>query len=461
MCPLRTFIPAKATVHLTARDTTDRLRALAPVPFEPLAQPDEMASSVMLDASRRFQTIVGFGAALTDASAETFFKLPKAKQTEFLAACFDPVKGLGYSIARTNIHSCDFSSDSYSYSNTPGDHALKDFSIEHDLEFRLPFIKLAIQAAGGNLPLYASPWSPPAWMKTNGDMKNGGKLKPDCRQAWADYYVRFLQAYRAQGLNIWGLSVQNEPMARQRWESCLYTAEEERDFVRDYLGPTLHTAGFADVKLMIWDHNRGLMHQRAQEVFNDPEASKYVWGTAFHWYPYPAESFDNVRKVAEAFPDKQLMFSEGCVEQFDPAKLDAWSHGERYGKNELLDLANGACGWTDWNILLDETGGPNHVGNFCFAPIHADLRTGSLTYCSSYYYLGHFSRFIRPGARRISCSTNDDGLLVVAFINPDQTIALVVLNLTDKPRDYKVWLAGSAAGAHSPAHSIATVVLNS
>ena len=341
----------------------------------------------------------------------------------------------------------------------PGDTSLSQFTIAHDLKYRIPFTKAAIAMSGGKLKLFASPWSPPAWMKTNNDMLNGGKLRPEDRQAWADYYIRFIQEYQKQRIPIWGLTVQNEPMARQRWESCIYTAADERDFVRDYLGPDLQRSGLAGVNLMIWDHNRGLMYNRAQTIYGDPKAAQYVWGTAFHWYG--SYAYDNVRQVADAFPDKNLVFTEGCIDTYKPAKMGLWAHGEFYAKNELLDLNSGARAWTDWNILLDSQGGPNHVNNFCFAPIMADTATGTLQYDSSYYYLGHFSKFIRPGAQRIACGMSNDGLMAAAFINPDNTIAVIVLNITDRPQNYKIWMAGKAVSTHSAPHSIETAILSS
>jgi len=446
----------QATVYVTARDTGDRMRAQAPLPLEDLPQPEESMSLVMVDPTRRFQEIIGFGGAFTDAAAETFAKLPPAGRAEVLTAYFSPDKGLGYTLGRTSINSCDFSSDTYSYDDTPGDTALAHFSIAHDLKYRIPLIRAALATAKAPFTLFASPWSPPAWMKTNGDMANGGHVKPEDRQAWADYYVRFIRAYRQQGIPVWGLTVQNEPMSTQSWESCLYTGQEEHDFVRDYLGPTLHRSGLANVKLMIWDHNRGIMYQRAQAVYEDPAAARYVWGMAFHWYS--GDHFDGPQAVHEAFPDKGLLFTEGS-EGFtaDPAR--EWEIGERYGKNILLDLNHWAMGWTDWNLILDQRGGPNHVGNYCSAPIMADTATGTLHYQPSYYYLGHFSKFIRPGARRIAGTSTDDSLLCSAFINPDGTVAVVVLNLTGQARDYKIWLAGRAVTTTSPAHSIETALL--
>ncbi len=447
--------PESARVVLTARDTRNRLTDVGTVSFHELLQPDENFPTVMVDPTKTFQTMVGIGGAFTDAAAETFYKLPEERRAEVLAAYFDPQKGIGYTLGRTNINSCDFSSASYAYAE-PGDKTLSTFSIAHDLKYKVPFIKGALERAP-DLKLFASPWSPPAWMKTNNDMLHGGKLKPEYFGTWADYYVRFIQEYAKQDVNVWGLTVQNEPMAVQTWESCIYTAEEERDFVKKYLGPELDHAGLGRVRLMIWDHNRGLMYQRAQTVLEDPEAAKYVWGTAFHWYV--GDHFDNVRLVSEAFPEKHLLFSEGCNGGFDPATIDAWKWGENYGRSMVQDLNNGSCGWTDWNLLLDEQGGPNHVGNYCFAPIHGDTRDGTLHYMNSYYYIGHFSKFLRPGAKRVSCTSSSDELQATAFLNPDGRVAVVVLNLHDRAIEFQVWLSGRAARSNLPAHSIVTLVL--
>ena len=373
--------------------------------------------------------------------------------------CSQPIstlsKGIGYSLCRTNIHSCDFSSDSYMYAPT-GDKDLVHFSIAHDKRYRIPFIKAALAAAPQPFTLFASPWSPPAWMKTNGDMLHGGKLKPEYAETWANYYGRFIRAYEKEGIRIWGLTVQNEPMATQTWESCVFTGDEERAFVRDHLGPALARAGLAGVKLMVWDHNRGIMYQRAKAVYDDAEAAKYVWGTAFHWYV--GDHFDNVRLVHEAWPDKNLLMTEACLYPFDPGRLQDWSLGEAYGNSLMHDLNNWAVGWTDWNVLLDERGGPNHVGNYCFAPVHADTRSGMLMFLNSYYYIGHFSKFIRPGARRAATTLNDDRLLAIAFLNTDGRVAVVVLNLKDEAIDFKLWIDGQAAPTNSPAHSIITFV---
>ncbi len=447
---------SKADIYLTAKNTNDRITQKESLTFFKLEQPDEQKPVIILDKNKTFQSIVGFGGALTDASAETFYKLPKEKQEEILISLFDKEKGDGFSLCRTNIHSCDFSSESYTYVD-PGDINLKSFTIEHDLKYRIPFIKSALKKSGNDLKLFASPWSPPAWMKSNNDMLHGGKLLPEFNQVWADYFVKFVKAYEDEGIPIWGLTVQNEPMAVQTWESCIFTASEERDFVNNYLGPVLQNSGLSKLKLMIWDHNRGLMYQRAKMIYDDTAASKYVWGTGFHWYV--GDHFDNVRLVHDAFPDKELLFTEGTEANFMADSLNLWKWGEIFGKSLIMDLNNWAAGWTAWNVILDENGGPNHSDNFCMAPIICNTKTGDLTYMNSFYYIGHFSRFIRPGAKRIICSSNDDNLLATAFLNPDGKIVVVVMNNTDREKEFYTWLDENAVKAMSPAHSIITLIL--
>ncbi len=210
----------KVSVYTTADKTELRLTATETLSFKPMAQPLETQICIFVEPKRKFQTFIGIGGALTDASAETFAKLPAAKQEEFLTAYLDKEKGIGYTFGRTNIHSCDFSSGSYTYVDE-GDKDLKTFDVKHDRQYRIPFIKKAIAGAGGKLTMFASPWSPPPFMKTNGTMLKGGKLKPEFAAAWAMYYTKFVKAYEKEGIPIWGISVQNEPMATQTWESCI------------------------------------------------------------------------------------------------------------------------------------------------------------------------------------------------------------------------------------------------
>ncbi len=451
----------KVLVYTTADSTSYRIALTDTLHFTHMGQPLETQPCIFIDPSKKFQTLIGIGGALTDAAAETYYKLPPATRQELMKAYYDTITGIGYTFARTNIHSCDFSSDSYTYV-AENDTALKTFSIAHDQKYKIPFIKEVQAATGNRLKLFVTPWSPPAWMKDNHEMAHGGKLLPQCRQSWANYYVKFIKAYEAQGIRIWGLTVQNEPMAKQTWESCNFSAEDERDFIKGYLGPTLAKNGLANKKLMCWDHNRDLIYQRASTILNDPAAAKYVWGIGYHWYETwtgSAMEFENVRRTAESFPSKPLVFTEGCVDVFKLSRLHEWVLGEHYANSMVNDFNAGTVAWTDWNILLDEQGGPNHVGNYCFAPIHADTKTGQLIYTNSYYYIGHFSKFIHPGARRIISSSSRDKLQTTAFINPDGKIVVIVLNTSNDKLPYHLWINGDAAETTSLPHSIATLVI--
>jgi len=440
----------EARVYVTAESPRQLLSDQGFRAFEMLEQPDENYPTIMIDDDKTFQTIEGFGGSFTDAAAITFGKLPEDKQEQFLKACFDPVEGNGYNLCRTTIHSCDYSDEMYTYDDVKGDKDLKHFSIEHDQQYRIPMIKKAMEVSGGNLRFFASPWSPPPWMKTNNEMKHGGKLKPEYNQTWADYFVKYIEAYKAEGILMWGLTVQNEPMATQVWESCIFTAEEEKDFVKNYLGPTLHKNGLGDIKLMIWDHNRGIMYQRAEVAYEDPEASKYIWGTAFHWYV--GDHFDNVRMVHDAFPDKKILYSEAGMG-------GSWRSATNLARNIIMDLNNWSSGWVFWNLILDETNGPRHAGGLYGTNIvNADLTKGTVTYNPPHYAFGHFSRFIKPGAKRLPCTSNNDDFIATAFINPDGKIAVVILNLKDAEQMAQIWIEEKAIKFTSPANGLTTMV---
>ncbi len=441
----------EAQLFVTSRTPQQLLTNRGFTAFEPVEQPDENYPTVIVDPDRAFQTVEGFGGAFTDASAVVFAKLPRDVQDRLLKAYFDPIEGNAYTLCRTTIHSCDYSDEMYTYDDVDGDRDLKHFSIEHDRKFRIPFIKRAQEAAKGNLRFFASPWSPPGWMKTNNEMLHGGKLKPEYFQTWADYFVKYVKAYEAEGIPMWGLTVQNEAMATQVWESCIFTAVEEKNFVRDYLGPTLHKAGLADVKLMIWDHNRGIMYQRVEPAYEDPKASQYIWGTAFHWYV--GEHFDNVRIVHEAFPDKKLLYTEAGMD-------GSWNTAVRLTRNMIIDLNNWTNGYTHWNLLLDQDGGPRHAGGARGSNIvTANTKTGELALNPPYYAFGHFSRFIKPGARRVACTSSSDFFIATAFMNPDGKVAAVVLNLRDSSEIFQLWVDGKAVRYLSPPNAIITMIL--
>ena len=447
-------------VYTTAQNTNLRLSLTHSGVFKPRNQPLESEISVIVNPHKSFQKFLGIGGAITDASAEVFSKLSPSKQTEFLKAYFGK-EGINYNIIRTSIHSSDFGLGSHTYIDE-GDDKLGSFSIHKDLIKRIPLIKKAQSLIDeDDFVFYASPWSPPAFMKTNNNMLHGGKLLPKYYQSWANYFIKFIQAYQAQGIPVWGVTIQNEPMAVQRWESCIFTAEEERDFLKNYLGPTFHQNGFEDKKIVVWDHNRDLISHRANTIFEDNEAMKYAWGIGFHWYETwtgGAPKYENLKNIKESYPSMNLLFTEGCQEGFDPKRLNYWPNAERYGNAMINDFNNGTVGWTDWNILLNEYGGPNHVQNFCFSPIHANTKEDELLYTPTYYYIGHFSKFIRQGANRISTTTTRSTLESTSFRNENGRSVTVVMNTTNKAIQYKFIAGNSEANLLIEPHAIQSIV---
>jgi glucosylceramidase len=447
---------------VTSAPGTERFMARPLGPFQPAAQPPETDIDVFVDTTRRFQEVFGFGGAMTDAVAEVHATLAPSAQQAFLTAYFDPHAGLGYSVMRTTIHSSDFGSRSYTYVRD-GDTALASFSIAPDLKLRVPLLRAALAAGrthGTDVRVFASPWSAPAWMKSNGSMLGGGTLLPAYRDTWARYVVKFVQAYEGAGVPLWGLSVQNEPMAKQTWESMAFTAEEETRYLADHLGPALRAAGLGSRKIIVWDHNRDLLPQRAAHILSDPKARPYVWGVGYHWYETWAGGepmHANVAAVHEAWPDVNLLMTEGCIEKFDAARLQDWANGERYASQMIADLNAGACGWVDWNMLLDSRGGPNHKDNFCFAPLHAS-GDGQLVFTPIYTAIGHFSRYIRPRAHRVSATTSRSTLAATAFRNTDGTLAVVVMNRSDAPQRYRLFVDRKEVAVEIPARGLQTVV---
>ncbi|MFC0190077.1 glycoside hydrolase family 30 beta sandwich domain-containing protein [Fictibacillus aquaticus] len=436
----------------TSKNTGDRFAEKETLSFEKVEKSE--GTALKLFPEKTFQRFMGFGGAFTEAAAYTLSKIPAADRLSVIESYFHKEKGLGYNLGRTHIHSCDFALGNYTYVED-GDTELSTFSIKREKEHVLPFIKDAVAARGEELTILSSPWSPPAWMKTNNEMNNGGKLKPEYNDVWARYYAKYVKAMEAEGVPIWGITVQNEPDATQVWDSCRYSAEEERDFVKNHLGPIMEQEGLEDKKIIIWDHNRDIAYERASTVLSDPDAARYVWGTGIHWYV--SEEFENLSKIHEAFPDKHLIFTEGCIE--GGVQLGAWHTGERYARNMIGDMNNYLEGWIDWNLVLNEQGGPNHVGNYCDAPIIVDTKTGEIHYNSSYFYIGHFSKYIKPNAVRIASELKSESLQTVSFQNEDGSIATVVMNAGDKPEELSVVIAGQAVKTVLPEHSITTFMI--
>ena len=447
---------------VTSAQGAERFAARPLGAFQSAGQPPETDIDVFVDTGKRYQEVFGFGGAVTEAVVEVYGKLTPAAQQAFIAACLDPAQGLGYNVLRTTIHSSDFGSESYTYVKD-GDKSLASFSIARDLKARIPLLRKMLATASGHgtqVRVFASPWSAPAWMKSNNSMLAGGSLLPEYRDTWSRYVVKFVQAYEGAGIPIWGLSVQNEPMAKQTWESMIFSAEEETRYLADHLGPTLKASGLGAKKIIVWDHNRDLLPQRAAHILSDPKARPYIWGVGYHWYETWAGGepmHRNVAAVHEAYPDVNLLLTECCIEKFDPARLQDWANGERYGSQMIGDLNAGGCGWVDWNLLLDHRGGPNHKNNMCFAPLHASA-DGQLVFTPIYSYIGHFSRYIKPQARRVGAATSRSTLDATAFRNADGSLAVVVMNRTAQPVRYRLFVDRQEVAVEIPARAIQTVV---
>jgi len=442
------------SLHETARDNG---RRLAPLPAPaPAAAP--AAGALALDPAQRYQEMIGFGGALTESSAWVLAQLPPERRREVIRRYYDPVEGIGYTIGRTHLNSCDFSLNMWSLAETPGDYDLHSFTLDPMRKWVMPLLHDARAAAGGDahFKLLVSPWSPPAWMKTNFRMDDGGSLRREYAPAWADLFVRFARAMeREEKLPVWAFTVQNEPEAHQTWESCLYTPEQERDFVRDHLGPAFERAGLLDrIKLIGWDHNRDRLEARAEGLFSDPAAAKYLWGLGLHWYVSDDHAASS--RVHAAYPDKPILFTEGCFE--GGRSIGIWEHGEGYARQMIGDFKHWVAGFIDWNIVLDQRGGPNHVGNFCDAPVIVDTTTREVRYSAAYYYLGHFSKFVKPGAHRIASAGGPAALDSIAFANPDGSLVAVVVNRTDAPLAFALSAAGDSLACSIPAHAIQTYV---
>ena len=438
------------TIYLTSKESEARIKK---IPEGKLLHDSKTElRSIKVDRNQIRQSILGFGGAFTEASASIYNELDGDKKSEIIQAYFGD-SGNQYNMGRTHINSCDFSLGNYALCEEE-DRKLNGFSIERDKKMLIPFIKEALNEASSPVLIMASPWSPPPWMKTNNQMNHGGKLKEEFQDTWAEYYCKYIEFYERDGVPIWGISVQNEPEAVQTWDSCIYTGEEERDFIKNFLGPALKRNKYLDKKLVIWDHNRDVMVERSRTVLSDPDAAQYVWGTGFHWYN--GDHFDEVQKVHDEFPDKELIFTEGCQE--GGPHIGSWDLGERYATSIINDLNRYTVGWIDWNLLLDERGGPNHVGNYCSAPIIVNTKTQDLLYQSSYFYLGHFSRFFSRGDKIVQCENTTSQLLSLSGINKNDKLTTTIMNKEEDSIPF-LYDNGSEKKSYSiPPRSIITII---
>nr|WP_298998140.1 glycoside hydrolase family 30 protein [uncultured Allomuricauda sp.] len=441
-------------------------------------------TKIQILPEQKFQTITGFGGSFTEASAFLLNKLSKENRDKIINAYFGE-DGAKYSLTRTHMNSCDFSISNYSYAPVEGDLELNNFSIDEDRDDIIPFIKEAMAASKDGFKILASPWTAPPWMKDNKDWR-GGKLLPEYYNTWALFFSKYIDAYALEGIDIWGFTVENEPLGNDNnWESMHFSPEEMTDFVQYYLGPKLEEDGH-NVKVLGYDQNREHLNEWVDEMFRTEGSSKYFDGTAIHWYASTFEVFPEALQYAHSkAPNKYLIQSEACVD----AEVPKWKDDEWYWSKEATDwgwdwapenqkhlhpkyapvnryardiigcLNNWVDGWIDWNMVLNKQGGPNWFENWCVAPVIVDEEEDEVYFTPIYYTMAHFSRFIRPGATRIGFEKTDEDLLVTAAQNPDGSIAAVVFNESESKKQFELILGESAQKVSINPKSIQTILL--
>lgn len=400
----------------------------------------------------KYQTLIGFGGAFTEATGYSLKQLSTDIQANIMKEYFSN-NGLNYNIGRLPIGSSDFSPKSYSYSVTPD---LSDFSISQDEQYIIPIVKSA-KKINPNLHFLSSPWSPPKFMKSNKMLVLGGKLLDKYKNTWANYLVKYITAYKQHGINIDYITIQNEPNAIQIWESCLYSSKEEADFAINTLYPEFQKNNIT-TKILIWDHNKEKLFTRATSELNSSSALKAISGIAFHWYT--GDHFENISLTKDTFPGKLLIHTEGCTgfSKFNPN--DEIHNAEIYGHDILGDLNSGINAYIDWNLVLDYKGGPNHKFNYCNSPIMINNDNSNYIKNLTFYYIGHFSKYIKPGSRRIAFSRYSDDIEFTSFINPDNSIAVVLLNRNDFNKEYNIVLNNSLIHDNLDSHAIVSYLIH-
>lgn len=411
-----------------------------------------------INTDEKFQTITGFGGSFTESSAFLLNKLGKENRKKILNAYFSEA-GANYSLTRTHIASCDFSLSNYTYAKVENDMTLEHFSIEEDKSDLIPMILDAKAISKEGFKIISSPWSCPPWMKDNNSFV-GGKLVPEFNDTFAQYFSKYLNAYKKEGIDIWGITPINEPHGNgNNWESTLFSPEEMTLFVQNHLGPKLEKDGWKDVKILGYDQNRAGIPEWVDAMYKNENKSKYFDGMAIHWYESTFEYFGKELQYAHTkAPNKYLIETEGCID----SEIPHWQDDAWYWKKEATDwgwdwasekdkplhpkyapvnryamdiigcLNNWVDGWVDWNMVLDRQGGPNWFKNWCVAPILVDDKNDEVYFTPLYYVMAHFSKFMRPGAIKIGCDIANKEVVATAVKNLDGSIAVAVFNPTDR-----------------------------
>ncbi len=413
---------------------------------------DVEADLLQLYPDVTYQTFCGFGGAFTQSAALAMAKLPQVEQEKLLDGYFAK-EGIGYTVGRLPMGSCDFSVSAYSYVQE-GDRTLESFDVSADDATVFDMVRRA-QEREPQLALFASPWTPPPYMKTVTEWQ-GGSLNPAYADLWARYYGKYVAACKKRGIRIQAFTVQNEPRHHQMWESCNYTKEQEIAFVNEYLAPVLKPLG---VKIYAYDHCKERVFDRAKYAYANSDA---VDGIAFHWYS--GDCFEELRMTYEKFPNKELIMSEGCVplSTLPPSLQTQWEAAERYTRDIIGNLNAGLTSFCDWNLTLDENRGPSHFreGRYCVAdaPVISDGAMGKVVFQPSYYAIGQFSKYVRPGAKRIGFSKPWRDVEATAFQNADGSIVAVVYNPGEE-QSAKIRLQDELCDVKFPARSVSTFTL--
>lgn len=389
----------------------------------------------------KFETIEGFGGAITDAAAYVYSLMNEEQKRQLMTTYFSPEK-MNYGIVRIHMDSCDFSTEMYEAMSDAEDIEMKSFSFARTEKYILPMLEDAQKTAGKPLKLMLSPWSPPAFMKTNGQRTYGGSLKPEYRAMWANYICRYIVEFEKRGYQVQRMSLQNEPKAVQTWDSCIYTAKEEKEFLRDFMYPALKAHGLEHVEIFIWDHNKERVYERICEIVDD-STRDMVAGIAFHWYS--GDHFEALELVRNKFCDKKMIISESCIEYSKFEESDVISGALRLSHEIIGDLNHGMTAFYDWNLLLDEHGGPNHVGNFCHAPFLYDTVQKKLMPQLLQQHFEHFSHYLCPGSVRIGYSKYTEQVDVTAYQNPDGKKVVVMLNKSKEILPVNMRMQGEVA----------------
>lgn len=421
---------------------------------------------VVLNPGKKYQKITGFGGAFTESSAFLLNEISEENRKEILNAYFS-TEGAQYSLTRTHMNSCDFSLEHYSYAPIENDKELINFSIEEDMYDVIPMIHEAQNISEEGFKILASPWTAPPWMKDNNNW-NGGKLLKEYYPTWALFFSKYATAYAELGIDIWGFTVENEPLGNdENWESMHYTPQETADFVKNHLGPQLKKDSL-DINILVYDQNRGEeLKEWADILLNDQELLPFIYGTAVHWYSSTIHWFpESLNYTHNLAPDKHILHTEGCVDSEVPHWQDDkwywskeatdwgwdWASEEnkanhpkyvpvyRYARDIIGCLNSSVEGWIDWNMVLDTNGGPNLANNWCIAPVIVDVAKDEVYYTPLYYTLSHFSKFVRPRANRIDFNNNDEELMITAAQNEDGSLVVIVLNTTMKEKNFRIQL---------------------